>query len=51
MKIKETEKNMHIGNELIWNNSLLKIDNKTVYYKNWMEKGIKYNKHIDYRTK
>ena len=52
MKIKETEKNMHIGNELIWNNSLLKIDNKTVYYKNWMEKGIKYIKHIfDYRTK
>ena len=31
-----------IYNQLIWYNSCIKIDNKLVFKKNWLEKGIKY---------
>jgi len=30
----------------IWNNSDIKINNETLYYKNWHEKGILYLEHI-----
>ena len=35
-----------IEKEIIWNNSFIKNENKTFYYKKWFEKGIKYIEHI-----
>jgi len=32
----------YFGDHIIWNNSAIRIDNKTVYKKIWYEKGIKY---------
>ena len=33
-------------NEILWNNSNIRIDEKTVFYKNWFQPGIKYVKDI-----
>ena len=33
-------------NEILWNNSNIRIDEKTVFYKNWIQSGIKYVKDI-----
>ena len=33
-------------NEIFWNNSNIRIDEKTVFYKNWFQSGIKYIKDI-----
>ena len=33
-------------NEILWNNSNIRIDEKTVFYKNWFQSGIKYVKDI-----
>ena len=33
-------------NEILWNNSNIRIDEKTVFYKNWFQSGIKYIKDI-----
>ena len=33
-------------NEIFWNNSNIRIDEKTVFYKNWFQSGIKYVKDI-----
>ena len=42
----------YIGKEIIWNNKNIKVNNKTFFYKNWFEKGIKNIEHIyDYRKK
>ena len=32
------------GNEVIWNNSNIRVDNKTIIFKNWQQSGIKYVK-------
>ena len=41
-----------IGKIIIWNNSKIKINNKTLFYQHWNEKGIKYLEHIyNYQTK
>ena len=42
----------YIGKEIIWNNKNIKVNNKTFFYKNWFEKGIKNIERIyDYRKK
>ncbi len=43
----------NISNEIIWHNTRIKgTDNKTIFYKDWYNKGIMYIKHIyDYRIK
>ena len=52
MLVKNTDKEPIIDREILWNNSNIKIDKKTVFFKSWFEKGIKLIKHIfDYRTK
>ena len=52
MKIKNTNKTINIERDILWNNSNIKINKKTVFYKDWFEKGIKLIKHIyDYRAK
>ena len=52
MKIKNTNKILNIDRDILWNNSNIKINKKTVFYKGWFEKGIKLIKHIyDYRVK
>ena len=52
MKIKENERGKKNENEVIWNSSYIKTDNKTVYKKNWVDKGIIYLIHFfDYRKK
>ena len=33
-------------NEILWNNSNIRVDDKTVFYKRWSELGIKYVKDI-----
>ena len=33
-------------NEILWNNSNIRIDERTVFYKNWFQSGIKYVKDI-----
>ena len=33
-------------NEILWNNSDIRVDEKTVFYKNWFQSGIKYVKDI-----
>ena len=33
---------INIKTEIVWNNSLFKIANKTVFFKTWFERGIKY---------
>ena len=30
----------HFENEIIWNNSNIKYNNKVMYFKNWIEKGV-----------
>ena len=32
------------GNEVIWNNSNIRVDDKTIIFKNWQQSGIKYVK-------
>ena len=32
------------GNEVIWNNSNIRVDDKTIFFKNWQQSGIKYVK-------
>ena len=32
------------GNEIIWNNSNIRVENKTIIFKNWRQSGIKYVK-------
>ena len=31
----------NINNQILWNNSFIKKDNKLIYYKKWYDKGIK----------
>ena len=39
-------------NEILWNNSNIRVDDKTVFYKRWSELGIKYVIDIyDHETK
>ena len=39
-------------NEILWNNSNIRVDEKTVFYKSWFQLGIKYVKDIfDHETK
>ena len=33
---------INIKTEIVWNNSLFKIANKTIFFKTWFERGIKY---------
>ena len=40
---------IHVFNhytEILWNNSIIRIDVKTVFYKNWFQSDIKYVKDI-----
>ena len=40
-----------IRKNIIWNNSEIKLNNKTLYYKDWHERGVLYLEHIfDFRT-
>ena len=40
------------SNELIWNNSNIYVGNSTIFYKTWLQLGIKYIKDIyDYSAK
>ena len=32
------------GNEVVWNNSNIRVENKTIIFKNWQQSGIKYVK-------
>ena len=32
------------GNEIIWNNSNIRVENKTIIFKNWRQSSIKYVK-------
>ena len=42
----------NIKKEVIWNNSHIKNNNKTILYKSWLDKGIKYIMHLfDSRSK
>ena len=34
------------GNEILWNNSNIRVGDKTVLFKNWQQSGIKYLKDI-----
>ena len=46
-EIKKTkDENKPISTEIIWNNSQIKILDKTLFKKEWFTKGIKYIKHI-----
>ena len=49
------EKHTHltnIGKQIIWNNQLIQIQNNTIIYKAWLDKGISNIEHIyDYRQK
>ena len=41
-----------VGKQIIWNNRDIQINNQTLLYKHWLNKGIKHIEHIyDYRTK
>ena len=43
---------VNISQEIIWNNSTLKAEVKTFFYKSWYNRGIKLKEHIyDYRKK
>ena len=33
-------------NKIFWNNSMIRINVQTVFYKNWLQSGIKYVKDI-----
>ena len=46
MLIKNTVNTPIIEREILLNNSNIKINKKTVFYKEWFEKGIKLIKHI-----
>ena len=42
----------NIKKEIIWNNTHIKNNNKTILYKSWLDKGIKYIMHLfDSRSK
>ena len=42
----------YIGKQILWNNKNIQINKKSIIYKSWYEKGIKYIEHIyDYRKK
>ena len=46
-EIKKTkQENISTSSEIIWNNSHIKVLNKTLFYENWLNNGIKYVKHI-----
>ena len=48
----EEKNNISISKTVIWNNKLIKQNGRTLYYKEWYQKGIKLFEHIyDYRTK
>ena len=54
--VKINKENHHIngciGKQILWNNINIRIDNKTIMYKSWLEKGIQNIEHIfDYRKK
>ena len=45
------KQNNNLKENLIWNNSNIKIDGKTLFWKEWYEKGISYIEHLyDFRT-
>ena len=51
-KVKGNAEQTNIGKEIIWNNSKIKVQNKTLFNKKWFERGIQYIEHIyDYRKK
>ena len=52
IKKENINKNGCIGKQILWNNKNIKIDNKTIMYKPWLDKGIQNIEHIfDYRKK
>ncbi|MES9884044.1 MAG: reverse transcriptase domain-containing protein [Sedimenticola sp.] len=51
-KLNYSENPENISKQILWNNSNMKGNGSTFYYKDWDERGIKYIEHIyDYRTK
>ena len=51
-KIKRNTENELIGKEIIWHNNKIKIDNKSIFYQSWFERGIQHIEHLyDYRKK
>ena len=46
-EIKKTkQENTSTSSEILWNNQHIKVLNKTLFYENWLNNGIKYIKHI-----
>ena len=51
-KVYYKNKTLTVSKNIIWNNSDIKNNNKTIFYKIWFEKGIKFIESIyDYRIK
>ena len=50
-KLQNINMQSDIRKNIIWNNSEIKNNNKTFYYKDWHERGVLYLEHIfDFRT-
>ena len=48
----DVSNNEYVGKQIIWNNKNIQINKKSIIYKNWFNKGIKYIEHIyDFRKK
>lgn len=45
-KLKDQNVTYNYGNEILWNNSKIRVDDNTVLFKNWHQSGIKYVKDI-----
>ena len=37
---------LNYGNEIIWNNSNIRVEDITIMFKNWQQSGIKYVKDL-----
>ncbi len=51
-KINYSNKNESVSKEIIWNNTNIKHQNKTIFFKEWYDRGIIYVEQLyDYRAK
>ena len=42
----DVSKNEYVAKQIIWNNKNIQTNKKSIIYKNWFTKGIKYIEHI-----
>ena len=45
-KVKGNAEQTNIRKEIIWNNSKIKVQNKTLFNQKWFERGVQFIEHI-----